>query len=255
MDLRTRLLSLPECSIDAIVSESPEQMTTVEACMRSIWHDVLRVMKPGAHIAIFADRDFDLLSLAIRLGGFELRDVIGYTHEGQGAVRPAWTPIILARRPMEGTVAENVKRHGCGGINIDASRVGNEARPQVTRYKDPAMDLTRKVYGGGLGGTRWDGTVTTEGRWPANVIHDGSDQVQALFSNFGESSSSASARVNKGATKSVAKGWDRPHVGFGHEDEGTAARFFLTVSRDELTTYLQRMLLPPGGTLLDLCTP
>jgi site-specific DNA-methyltransferase (adenine-specific) len=90
------------------------------------------------------------------------------------ALKPAHEPIVVARKPLIGTVAQNVLEHGTGALNIDGSRVG-----------------TADGFGGGAketsgfaAGYEGDGFVaSTQGRWPANVIHDGSDEVLAGFPN------------------------------------------------------------------------
>ena len=97
--------------------------------------------------------------------------------EGWGtALKPAWEPIIVARKPLEGTVAANVLAHGTGALNIDGCRVAGT--PEATRF-DPARHSHE--------GWRMNATGAeiaakgTQGRWPANLIHDGSDEVVALF--------------------------------------------------------------------------
>jgi site-specific DNA-methyltransferase (adenine-specific) len=160
------------------------------------------------------------------------------SREWQGwgtALKPAWEPIIVARKPLVGTVAENVLTHGTGGINVDGCRVASS---------DQIAAVTGKAT---LCGTR-DGydrpwkhdpealaarqeranaaieKANTLGRWPANLIHDGSDEVVGLFPVTG--ASKATPR-NNGDFKSVAKGRDLPHVTYGHDDNGgSAARFF-----------------------------
>lgn len=99
------------------------------------------------------------------------------TWQGWGtALKPAWEPIIVARKPMRGTVAANVLEYGTGAINIDASRIGTEQT--VTR---------RNGDSGGNGAYGRDERVferiNPPGRWPANLIHDGSDEVLAGFPN------------------------------------------------------------------------
>jgi site-specific DNA-methyltransferase (adenine-specific) len=92
------------------------------------------------------------------------------------ALKPAWEPIIVARKPLCGTVAENVMRHGTGGINVDGCRVGTDGGCQTSHPCESKKD--------GPGFTsysfpspRADGL----GRWPANLIHDGNDEVVGLF--------------------------------------------------------------------------
>ena len=156
------------------------------------------------------------------------------------ALKPAHEPIILARVPFPGTVAENVLRHGCGGLNIDACRI---AAPS--------------------GAT---------GRWPANVAHDGSDEVEEAFAMFGERTSpkpyvrslnsKTGSDIVYGEYKKSRAG--EPTKSFG--DTGTASRFFYcakatkadragskhpTVKPTALMRWLVQLLAPPGGVVLD----
>ena len=130
------------------------------------------------------------------------------------ALKPAWEPIILARKPLVGTVAANVARYGTGALNVDGCRVGSEILPA-------------QVAGQARMGTFERGVMLTPeraGRWPANVVHDGSQMVLDLFPVTGPSM--ARAR-NNGPRKGHAKGADKAHVAHGHEDSGgSAARFF-----------------------------
>jgi site-specific DNA-methyltransferase (adenine-specific) len=82
------------------------------------------------------------------------------------ALKPAFEPIILARKPLDGTVANNVARWGVGGLAIDACRVGNEMI--MTSRSDGTMKSGNAVMSGGNTGRVSVGEV--EGRWPANLI-------------------------------------------------------------------------------------
>jgi DNA modification methylase len=93
------------------------------------------------------------------------------------ALKPAWEPIIVARKPLCGTVAENVLMHGTGGINVDGCRVGIEGPSGVWGAKQ----LASLGYHGGTKGSEYATQQHPSGRWPANVIHDGSDEVVGLF--------------------------------------------------------------------------
>jgi len=91
------------------------------------------------------------------------------------ALKPAYEPIILARKPLDGTTAQNVLKWGCGGINIDGCRVETD-------------EPVRKNTAGGLGYASGNAIVVgtgtcvhLQGRFPANFIHDGSDEVVSLF--------------------------------------------------------------------------
>lgn len=99
------------------------------------------------------------------------------------ALKPAWEPIIVARKPLDGTVAQNVQRWGCGGLAIDASRV-EAGGPDVNARKNKG---TGERFGGRTFGVMHgdgSGWEATQGRWPANVILDGlEDPVLRLRNN------------------------------------------------------------------------
>lgn len=91
------------------------------------------------------------------------------------ALKPALEPITVARKPLTGTVADNVLAHGTGALNIDGCRVGTETRTNASR---PRADRNGFVDGF-VGGTQ--SQAHEHGRWPANLIHDGSEEVLAGF--------------------------------------------------------------------------
>jgi site-specific DNA-methyltransferase (adenine-specific) len=100
-----------------------------------LWAEVLRVLKPGGYLLAFGGtRTYHRLACAIEDAGFEIRDQIGWafgsgfpkSHNGPWggtALKPAWEPIVMARKPLIGTVAANVQQFGTGGLNIDGCRV------------------------------------------------------------------------------------------------------------------------------------
>ncbi len=143
-------------------------------------------------------------------------------YEGYGtALKPAHEPCVLARKPIEGTVANNVLKHGTGGLNIDGTRVGTE---QVEQGREGRQVADSTSYHNGLQPT--ERTIAT-GRFPANLIHDGSDEVEAVFPQTGKSG--VAVRRNGNNSKgifpvSIASG--SADVGFN--DSGSAARFFKT---------------------------
>jgi len=182
------------------------------------------------------------------------------------ALKPAWEPIIVARKPLAGTVAQNVQKYGTGAINIDGCRIG------------PAF-----VSAGGNNFDAWRGgegrddrpakhAVSSErvvnGRFPANLIHDGSDEVMATFPDApgqcGRARTDGGLKTNKiyGKLNHVAGSSVEPRG-----DSGSAARFFYcakasrsergegndhpTVKPLSLMRYLVRLVTPPGGTVLD----
>ena len=103
---------------------------------KHFWEVIMQACKPGAHLLAFGGtRTFHRLTCAIEDAGWEIRDCIMWTY-GQGfpkshnvgngfgtALKPAWEPIILARKPLDGTVAANVQQYGTGALNIDGCRV------------------------------------------------------------------------------------------------------------------------------------
>jgi site-specific DNA-methyltransferase (adenine-specific) len=109
-------------------------------------------------------------------------------HQWQGwgtALKPALEPITVARKPLgEKTVAANVLAHGTGGINVDGCRVGNETRTYQGSGAQPHKLNAHGAGDTGIGymdGSGRDMEFTATGRWPANLIHDGSDEVVGLF--------------------------------------------------------------------------
>jgi len=182
------------------------------------------------------------------------------------ALKPAYEPIVLARKPLsEGTVAANVLRWGTGAINIDATRVEGGERPHIERRNDKSLD--GDVYGSGINGSRCVGT-TNAGRWPANFCHDGSQEVVDLFP---ESASGSGGRLASCTAKGFSTVTSGPSdIGefkpYSDAGKGSAARFFYcakaskndragskhpTVKPVALMQWLIRMVTPPGGTILD----
>jgi len=149
------------------------------------------------------------------------------------ALKPALEPITVARKPLEeNTIAENVLKHGTGGINVDASRV-----PHVTVGDGTNLALNphnRTHINGGNGGniisTETDRRVVTpnqQGRFPANLIHDGSEEVTELFP-YTKSGALPSHQIHRTQVNTYQGGWkqtDDTGRGF-EENEGSAARFF-----------------------------
>ena len=142
------------------------------------------------------------------------------------ALKPAHEPCVLARKPIEGTVANNVLKHGTGGLNIDGTRVGTEARYNAfagnTQGYTQGDDRSEK--GSGFWKQKTEGGSETTGRFPANLIHDGSDEVVELFPDTGKSAvrngGSGGSGLYKGSFGDGAVG--------GYTDSGSASRFFYT---------------------------
>ena len=175
------------------------------------------------------------------------------------ALKPALEPITLARKPLCGTVAANVLKWRTGALNIDGSRVEAEPRAGWTN-----QDIRGGQYASNPDRPRLAAKEAPEGRWPANLIHDGSDEVVGLFP---VTSSRPGKTKIRGESVNVYSGGRRQTDGPKHDDTGSAARFFYcakaskrdrdegnihpTVKPTDLMRYLCRLVTPPGGVVLD----
>jgi site-specific DNA-methyltransferase (adenine-specific) len=145
--------------------------------------------------------------------------------EGWGtALKPAFEPIVVARKPLIGTVAENVLKWGTGGLNIDGSRIAGEV-PQFIKKGEES----NSTYGDGLNGSARTGEINTQGRWPANVILD-EYSAELLDEQSGiTKSGKAGVRTSDGFNKTafgkgigIKAGQENGEYG----DSGGASRFF-----------------------------
>lgn len=246
----------------------------------AFWTEVLRVLKPGAHLIAFGGtRTYHRLVCAIEDAGFEIRDQLAWVFgsgfpkshnlsgEWQGwgsALKPAHEPIVLARKPLIGTIAANVLAHGTGALNIDACRIEANGRPArvatgLGREHDDAANIN---VGSGLAVG-----ATDLGRWPANVIHDGSEEVLAGFPESDGQQGDVRGDEPSEPLGANTYGQMRGRVpAAARLDSGSAARFFYTAKADaddrlgskhptvkpvDLMAYLVRLVTPPGGTVLD----
>jgi site-specific DNA-methyltransferase (adenine-specific) len=250
------------------------------------WAAVLRVLKPGGHLLAFgAPKNFGFMQYAIAQAGFEVRDVVAWlfgsgfpkSHNvGNGwgtALKPAYEPIILARKPLIGTVAENVLKHGTGALNIDGCRIATDENLNGGAYSPDRKpsDSDWVKQGGTIHSYAGKDYQQPPGRFPANVIHDGSDDVVGAFP-FSASGTGAVKRAtgaDAGGNGGAAYGKESRPAGtpmICHGDEGSAARFFYTAKADaddrlgskhptvkplDLMQYLVRLVTPPGGFVLD----
>jgi DNA modification methylase len=177
------------------------------------------------------------------------------------ALKPALEPITMARKPLIGTVAANVLAHGCGGLNVDACRVGTEEVVSLKGLGDN-RNLNDDNWRGI--GSRPEPTVSV-GRFPANLIHDGSDEVLELFPETSSNSGNLTHSNRNRPNEIYGRYGAGPTTGI--TDSGSAARFFYcakasrsergkdnthpTVKPIELMRYLIRLVNPPGGIVLD----
>ena len=250
-DCREVLRTLPAASVDSIVTDPPYELgfmgkgwdkSGVANDVRT-WAECLRVLKPGGYLLAFSGtRTYHRMACAIEDAGFEIRDQIGWAYGsgfpkshngawGGTALKPAWEPVCMARKPLHGTVAANFAAHGTGGLNIDGCRV-------------PHGEGAAGSWGGGrrpggfadVGAAKGDGepcgAFSALGRWPANLLHDGSDEVLAAFPQ----ASGAVAPV-RGTEPSAKTGTTFGQFGGRAASDqrdggGSAARFFYCAKAD-----------------------
>jgi site-specific DNA-methyltransferase (adenine-specific) len=207
------------------------------------------------------------------------------------ALKPALEPITVARKPLTGTVAENVLAHGTGALNVDGCRVGTDGG---TAKGSKPMGEGNGIYGAGLHGA-CEITQLSAGRWPANLIHDGSEEVVGLFPANRPGAASNGSKSTGGLAGSSTFAIHPREQKPGRGDSGSAARFFYcakaskrdrdegcegmeaqnnmrvngpreseeakhatkrsnhhpTVKPTDLMRYLCRLVTPPGGIVLD----
>jgi DNA modification methylase len=146
------------------------------------------------------------------------------------ALKPALEPITLARKPLDGTVAANVLKWHTGGINVDGCRVEAPEAPDEPRICNNAGSRHVGILNGGKLSSVEPRTTSAsnQGRWPANLIHDGSDEVVALFPDTWKSTGGRTVKRsgggNVGSGKASEASWTNDDPGYG--DSGSAARFF-----------------------------
>lgn len=140
------------------------------------------------------------------------------------ALKPAHEPIVVARKPLDGTVAENVLKWGTGGINVDGCRVGEGGQAQWAKPRGAG-------YCGGYADNGDQPQLENpQGRWPANVIHDGSDEVLALFP---ETESGSGVKNPIGGISMWSRGSNWRDSGEYEASSGSAARFFYCAKADK----------------------
>lgn len=250
-DCRMLMADMEGCSIDSIVTDPPYELgfmgrdwdSTGVAYDVATWAEALRVLKPGGWLVAFGgSRTYHRMACAIEDAGFEIRDQImwiygsgfpkGGNRDGKGTcLKPAHEPIVLARKPLIGSVARNEAAFGTGALNIDACRIhSSDAQGGAYTVKRLKPGATLEKTGGNWrpeeGGELYHGEMKA-GRWPANVVHDGSDDVLSAFPDApgqqGDLQGHAKCRQSpNGIFGGMRPALDHPARG----DTGTAARFF-----------------------------
>lgn len=192
--------------------------------------------------------------------------------EGWGtALKPAFEPIVVARKPLVGTVAANVLAHGTGALNIDATRIGDGSDSEGPRPEHESSAAKRYAS---QGATTFSATPgprggSPDGRWPANVVLDES-QAAALDEQSGTLRAGVAVKRNGvvGGMYSPAAAPGTPDAGYA-DGGGGASRFFYvakapkrerpvvdgtahpTVKPLALMRWLVRLVTPSGGVVVD----
>lgn len=281
------MATMPENSIDSIVTDPPYELGFMGKSWDSsgiafnvaVWQEALRVLKPGGHLLAFSgSRTYHRMAVAIEDAGFEIRDQIMWIYgsgfpkshnlkgdwQGWGtALKPAHEPIVVARKPVIGTVANNVLTYGTGGLNIDGARVGSDIITSRGGRSDSMTGDERTGKALGMYGAHEPLNTQHQGRWPANVIHDGSDEVVELLAEparFFYCAKAGKKDRNEGldgfeVRRSSGYGYDH---GLGNAGEGMfkdrnpiKANHHPTVKPTSLMQYLVRLVTPPNGIVLD----
>lgn len=340
-DSGKHLDKLEEESFDSCVTDPPYELGFMDKKWDrsgitfdpTYWKKLKRVMKPGAHVAVFGgSRTFHRVAVGIEDAGFEIRDTIDWvygsgfakSHKIDDAIKkhfereertnrkkenvelskeksefeevekwegwdtqlkPAKEPIIIARKPLEGTVAENVLNYGTGGLNIGQCRIGYSDLTDVS--KNPSLRDSIKGGNGGKIIAEEDeerfSVPDEDGRWPPNVIFDKfmakklDEQSGTDLSAGGDIKAHENKDFNTYGKFTGAVDYD------SYGDEGGASRYFkvidynpydnigffycpkakraerdlgcendhITVKPIELISYLVRLLTPEGGEVID----
>jgi hypothetical protein len=343
-DCRESMATLEAESVDAVVCDPPYELGFMGrkwdasgiAYDLEVWHQALRVLKPGGHLLAFSgSRTYHRMACAIEDAGFDVRDQImwlygsgfpksldvskaidkaagaerqvvgervqapkfnvatsGGTNTGYNrrceegapptfavtapatddarrwsgwgtALKPAHEPICMARKPLVGTVAANVLRYGTGAINVDGCRVTSG-----DGYTDNAVtqgiNTARTSYAPAVARRTFEPSQI--GRWPANVLHDGSDEAteglrdaaryfytaKADRSDREEVIGDLTRRTGADAVgrEDGSAGMQSPRAGAGRTARDLV-NHHPTVKPTDLMRYLVRMVTPPGGLVLD----
>lgn len=245
------------------------------------WAAVKAVLKPGAYLTAFAStRGYHRMVCAIEDAGFIIHPMMvwafgtgfpkatrvkapdcNHLRYGLQALKPALEPICLAQVPMEGTGTQNWLKYGVGALDIDASRIPHSGDGRCGEGRS-----TGSCWSPGRtnGGSEPEGARNELGRWPANLIHDGSDQVVSAFPESDGQQRDTGPEFDRNASVYGKFAGVSAHTARG--DSGSAARFFYSAKADaddrwgskhptvkpvDLIRWLVGLTIPPGGAFLD----
>lgn len=276
-DMLDMLQVIPENSITSIITDPPYELGFMNrdwdksgiAFNIDAWKTCLKVLKPGGHLVAFCgSRTFHRMVCAIEDAGFEIRDVImwiygsgmpkssnvgkmlekklGYVVDDEfykygNALKPAYEPIVIARKPFEGSMIDNMYNNNVGGLNIDDCRVPLTNDKDVSNYKFN-MDANNRMsqndkdthhrFEGGWKVMKGDREIP-DGRFPANVIltydDENYDEVCGGFPNSGSGNNKEpynyAGKEYDNKETSMFNG-DKPQSPSNYNDNGSASRYF-----------------------------
>jgi DNA modification methylase len=299
-DCLEQLKNIASNSVHAIVTDPPYGISFMgkrwdyDVPSVEVWRECLRVLKPGGHALIACGtRTQHRMVVNIEEAGFEIRDVVTWLYgsgfpkshnvkegdfKGWGtALKPACEFWTLARKPLEGTVVQNIEKYGVGALNIDGCRVstGGEVVWKVPPSGKQASSLM--VYDKpGTGSdsmfkNKGDREGTPLGRWPANLILDEEaaamlDEQSGGVSRFFYAAKASKSERNAGCEhlqqkQKTFQGDGQKPTRLANQSErergerspeiSPAANHHPTVKPIKLMAYLCRLITPPAGTVLD----
>lgn len=328
-DALAGLRALPDNSVDAIVTDPPYGLTEISAAKLAdalghwvagdteyvpagrgfmgntwdkfvpppaLWAEALRVLKPGGYLVAFAGaRTVDLMGLSIRLAGGRVRDILAWIRSDSFAktphsLKPGHEPVVLAQKPLAGTVEQNIGAWGTGGLSIEECRTPylSAADEAETKTKNAHGKFGTRHGGNDVFGDYGDGLrddYNPPGRWPSNTLLS-QETAEGLDGAY------PSTKSRKGKPRSAAHGdgWGTTKTGTEHDDVGGPSRFFprfaeeldeldlafeeqrfayagrapakerpvgedgtkhVTVKPLSVMRWLTRLVTPEGGTVLD----
>lgn len=270
-DCRDLIASLPDNSVDSVVTDPPYEIgfknldfdSTGIAFDVDLWKDILRVLKPGGHVAAFAaSRKYHRLACAIEDAGFEIRDQIDWVYasgrphgsdarllvdrelgtKGRGAgtangqaeqwsgwysqLKPAREPICLARKPLDGNLAHNLLGHGTGALHIDACRVPfrNTANEKESKNKNRHADFNSGPRDNHIYGA--DTADRTDYTAEARFTPNMLFDQSTAKELDRQSGVTVSRKGRPRASTKPGDGWGMTHTGAEYDDMGGASRFY-----------------------------
>lgn len=269
-DCRDLIAMLPDDSVDAVVTDPPYEINFMNLGFDStgiafdviLWKDILRVLKPGGHVAAFAaSRTYHRLACAIEDAGFEIRDQIDWVYasgmpHGSDAtlmidrerredveptrsetakpfkgwysqLKPAHEPICLARKPLDGTLAHNLLEHGTGALHIDSCRV------PFRNTADEKESKNKNRHGRFGSGPRDNHVYGADNANRTDYKADARFAPNMLFDRTmaGELDRQSGVTVSrKGKPRAIKRkpgdGWGMTRTGAEYDDAGGASRFY-----------------------------